>query len=161
MGVAYSTTALVVLESAPPGEEGGASAALQLGNVLGIALGTGAGGAVLARATAAGGSTGGAIAMSHAIAWLAAVAAIALASRLRGRARVEDRCSCPDLRRRPASVPVGAAQPRPSALRRAARCPTRRGGRSPPKIKEDAGATREEMRYALRKSLPDSTQRGR
>jgi MFS family permease len=85
IGVAYSTTALVVLESAPPGEEGGASAALQLGNVLGIALGTGAGGAVLARATAAGGSTGGAIAISHAIAWLAAVAAIALAVRLRGR----------------------------------------------------------------------------
>jgi len=53
MGLAYSTTALVVLESAPPGGEGEASAAMQLSNVLGTALGTGLGGACVALATAA------------------------------------------------------------------------------------------------------------
>jgi len=48
MGFAYSTTTLVILERAPPGEEGAASAALQLLNGLGIALGTGLGGVVIA-----------------------------------------------------------------------------------------------------------------
>jgi MFS family permease len=52
MGLAYSTTALVVLESASPGGEGEASAAMQLSNVLGTALGTGLGGACVALATA-------------------------------------------------------------------------------------------------------------
>ena len=45
MGLAYSTTALVVLESAAQGREGAASAALQLANVLGAAIGTGVAGA--------------------------------------------------------------------------------------------------------------------
>lgn len=48
IGVAYSTIALTVLESAPPGREGEASAAMQLASGLGIALGTGAGGAAFA-----------------------------------------------------------------------------------------------------------------
>ena len=54
MGVAYSTTALVVLEMAPPGREGAASASMQLANVLGVALGTGFGGAIVALGTTAG-----------------------------------------------------------------------------------------------------------
>lgn len=48
MGLAYSTVTLVTLESAPSGEEGAASAALQLSNTLGIALGTGVAGGVVA-----------------------------------------------------------------------------------------------------------------
>jgi MFS family permease len=62
IGVAYSTTTLVVLETAESGGEGAASAALQLASVLGAALGTGAGGAVLALATAQGQATATAIA---------------------------------------------------------------------------------------------------
>ena len=54
MGLAYSTTTLVVLESAPPGEEGAASSAAQLANVLGTALGTGIGGSLVMLATASG-----------------------------------------------------------------------------------------------------------
>jgi MFS family permease len=50
IGLAYSTLALVVLEGAEKGREGAASAALQLSNVLGIALGAGAGGAFVALA---------------------------------------------------------------------------------------------------------------
>jgi MFS family permease len=52
MGLAYSTTTLVVLESAPPGEEGAASSAAQLANVLGTALGTGIGGTLVTLANA-------------------------------------------------------------------------------------------------------------
>jgi MFS family permease len=85
VGLAYSTTALVVLECAPAGEEGSASSAMQLANVLGTALGTGGGGAVLARVAARGGSTMSAIALTDALALCAAFAALALSVRLPGR----------------------------------------------------------------------------
>lgn len=48
IGIAFSTIALVVLETAPAGQEGLASAAMQLSNVLGVALGTGIGGVIIA-----------------------------------------------------------------------------------------------------------------
>ncbi len=47
MGLAFSTISLLVLESAPEGQEGTASAAMQLANVLGIAFGAGIGGVVM------------------------------------------------------------------------------------------------------------------
>ncbi|HEU5102282.1 MAG TPA: MFS transporter [Roseiflexaceae bacterium] len=47
MGFAFSTNSLVVLEAAPPGQEGVASAALQLANTLGVAIGAGIGGAII------------------------------------------------------------------------------------------------------------------
>lgn len=53
MGLAFSTLSLVVLEEAPEGAEGVATAGIQLMNVLGSALGTGVGGALVARADAA------------------------------------------------------------------------------------------------------------
>ena len=52
MGLAYSTSALVMLETAAPGEEGTSSSALQLMFTLGTALGAGVGGAVVAMADA-------------------------------------------------------------------------------------------------------------
>lgn len=51
MGITYSTLALVILECANEGEEGRASAALQLSYTLCIALGTGVGGAIVALST--------------------------------------------------------------------------------------------------------------
>jgi MFS family permease len=50
MGLAFSTNSLVVLEAAQPGQEGTASAALQLANVLGVAVGAGIGGAIIGSA---------------------------------------------------------------------------------------------------------------
>ncbi|HEX9609219.1 MAG TPA: MFS transporter [Candidatus Limnocylindria bacterium] len=52
MGLAYSTSALVMLETAEPGQEGFSSSALQLVFTLGTALGAGVGGAVVAVADA-------------------------------------------------------------------------------------------------------------
>jgi MFS family permease len=52
MGLAYSMLALLALETAPPGEEGVSSAALQLMFTLGTAFGAGVGGAVVALADA-------------------------------------------------------------------------------------------------------------
>ncbi len=47
MGVGLSTTALLVMETAPSGRVGSATAAMQLANILGIALGTGIGGVII------------------------------------------------------------------------------------------------------------------
>ena len=56
MGLAYSTLSLVVLEGAPADQQGNASASLQLSSVLGSALGTGLGGAIIALVTMPGGA---------------------------------------------------------------------------------------------------------
>lgn len=48
MGVAFSTLMLAVLDDAPEGSEGATISAGQLGNTLGIALGTGIGGSIIA-----------------------------------------------------------------------------------------------------------------
>jgi MFS family permease len=85
MGIAYSTTSLVVLEMAAPSQAGAASASLQLSSVLGIALGTGVGGAILAGATALGRSTAWAIAALDALALLGVVLGLAAARRVPGR----------------------------------------------------------------------------
>jgi MFS family permease len=50
MGLAFSTNSLVVLEAAPSGQEGTAAAALQLANVLGVAVGAGIGGVIIGNA---------------------------------------------------------------------------------------------------------------
>lgn len=54
MGLAYSTTSLVVLREAPLAEQGTATAGLQLSDVLGTAIGTGVGGALIALGSRAG-----------------------------------------------------------------------------------------------------------
>ncbi|MFN2426167.1 MAG: MFS transporter [Candidatus Binatia bacterium] len=54
IGVAYSTTTLIVFDRTAQGGEGNAASSLQLVNVLGVAFGTGIGGAVLGVATGLG-----------------------------------------------------------------------------------------------------------
>jgi MFS family permease len=81
-GLAYSTASLVVLESASSGAEGEASTGLQLAFVLGTALGTGVGGAVLAQLTADGELTASVIATVDLLAVGAGLGALAVAQRL-------------------------------------------------------------------------------
>jgi MFS family permease len=54
MGLAYTTLGLAMLEQAEPGQEGDASASLQLATVLGSGLGAGIGGALIALMSAQG-----------------------------------------------------------------------------------------------------------
>jgi MFS family permease len=54
MGMSYSTTSLVVLSEARDGGQGTATSALQVSDVLGTALGTGIGGAIVAVAISSG-----------------------------------------------------------------------------------------------------------
>jgi MFS family permease len=89
MGLAYSTTTLVTIETAPRGEEGAASAAVQLSNTLGIALGTGlAGGVVALGASTVIGLVPG-IAIANMLMIVAGAAALAIVGRIPDRAPAE------------------------------------------------------------------------
>jgi MFS family permease len=85
IGLAYSPVSLIVLGEAPSGQEGAASASLQLADTLGVALGAGLGGVLVAFGAAAGWlpRTGiaGAFALAAAVALLAAVLARRIPSR--------------------------------------------------------------------------------
>jgi MFS family permease len=63
MGLAYSTINLVVFETAPPDQLGWATASAELAGVLGSALGTGLGGAIIAYTAATGKAAGPGIAI--------------------------------------------------------------------------------------------------
>jgi hypothetical protein len=85
MGLAYSTISLVVLETAPAGQEGSATASMELASVLGSALGTGLGGAIIAVATArAGAAATGIVVVDIPVIAIAGIAMLT-AARLPGR----------------------------------------------------------------------------
>lgn len=86
VGLAFSTIALVVLETAPDGQEGAASASMQVANVLGIALGTGIGGVIVAVLGGSVGAPGRGILTQDALMIGAVVLAMLSASRLPRRA---------------------------------------------------------------------------
>jgi MFS family permease len=85
IGLAYSTLALVVLEEAEEGREGAASAALQLANVLGIALGAGVGGAFVALAALTDLALATGIGMANGAMVLVALMALVLIGRIPAR----------------------------------------------------------------------------
>ena len=82
MGLAYSMLALMVLETAVPGEEGFSSSALQLMFTLGTAFGAGVGGAIVAVADVGTISLDSAIGILDAVMVAMAVAAIAVSVRI-------------------------------------------------------------------------------
>lgn len=86
MGLAHSMLALLMLESAPPGEEGFSSAALQLMFTLGTAFGAGAGGAVVALADAGTLELAGALGIVYAMMLVVSILAILAALRVPRRA---------------------------------------------------------------------------
>jgi MFS family permease len=86
IGLAYSALSLAVLREAPAGQEGTATASLQLSDNLGVALGAGLGGAAVAVAAAHGNEAAG-IAVAYAIAAAVALVGAAIAVRLPGRSR--------------------------------------------------------------------------
>jgi MFS family permease len=82
MGLAYSPGSLMMLRQVPDGREGWGSASLNLAEVLGVALGTGTCGAVIAAASAHGSSMSGAISGAFALTGLAALVTLVLTRRL-------------------------------------------------------------------------------
>ncbi|MDQ3695986.1 MAG: MFS transporter [Chloroflexota bacterium] len=85
MGLAFSTLSLVVLETAPAGQEGAAAASLQLANVLGGGLGTGIGGALVGSIGAADGQLRTALTIQEVAMIVVLVVAVAAAARLPNR----------------------------------------------------------------------------
>ncbi len=82
MGLSYAPLSLTVLREAVPGAEGAATSGLQLSDVLGTALGTGVGGALLAAAARAGVETWVGLAGAFAAGAAVGLIGIALAGRL-------------------------------------------------------------------------------
>jgi MFS family permease len=85
MGLAYSTPSLIVLREAPLADQGGATAALQLSDVLGSSLGTGIGGALIALGSPAGRTGVEGLVATFVLAALVAVGGLLLTGRLGGR----------------------------------------------------------------------------
>ena len=84
IGLAYAPISLTVLREAPPGEEGAATAGMQLTDLLGVSLGTGLAGAAGALRDALGWSVRGGIAVAWAIAAAVAIAGMVVGRRLPG-----------------------------------------------------------------------------
>lgn len=82
MGLAYSPLSVVVLAAARPGEEGASSAALQLSDVLGIAVGTGLGGGVVALADSRGWEVSSGVAVVFALATVVGLVGLAASRRI-------------------------------------------------------------------------------
>jgi len=82
MGLAYASISVTVLGAAAPGQEGAASASLQLTDVLGVVLGTGAGGAFIAVGAARGWSPASSLELAFAVMLTMAVLGIGAARRL-------------------------------------------------------------------------------
>ena len=96
MGMSYSPLSLVVLAESPAGTEGAATSGLQLSDVIGTAVGTGIGGAIVAATQADGHPLWVGLAGAFGAGTVAAIIAALLARRLPGpRARCIERRSQP------------------------------------------------------------------
>jgi MFS family permease len=84
MGLSYAPISLMMLRAAPAGREGWASASLNLADVLGTALGVGAGGAAVAAVSRHARPVAAGVLIAFAVAASAAVVALAVAGRLPG-----------------------------------------------------------------------------
>jgi MFS family permease len=82
MGMSYSGLSLIVLAAAPSGREGTATSALQLSDVLGMAVGTGLGGAAVAFGAHAGATPRPGVAVALGLAMAAGAAGVMAARRL-------------------------------------------------------------------------------
>jgi MFS family permease len=84
MGLAYSSLSLLVLRDAPIGEQGAATAGLQLSDVLGTSLGTGLGGAIVGLATLSGLSAATGIGAAFGVSAAVALLGLLVSRRLAG-----------------------------------------------------------------------------
>jgi MFS family permease len=82
IGMAYAPISLVVLQEAAPGQEGRATASMQLCDLLGTALGTGVGGAAVAVGRRSGWDPRAGVAVAFALAVTSGATGIAIARRL-------------------------------------------------------------------------------
>ncbi|MER3485808.1 MAG: MFS transporter, partial [Chloroflexota bacterium] len=89
IGLSYSALSLLVLEGAPPGQEGSASAAMQIANNVGISLATGLGGILIAVLSREGTSSPESLVIQFALMTIVLVVALIVAHRLSSQLRSE------------------------------------------------------------------------
>jgi MFS family permease len=82
MGLSYAPISVTVLGTAAPGQEGRASASLQLTDVLGVALGTGLAGVFVALGEGRGWATGSSLTIAFAVTLAVALGGVVAAGRL-------------------------------------------------------------------------------
>ncbi|HET6954683.1 MAG TPA: MFS transporter [Acidimicrobiales bacterium] len=82
MGLSYAPISVTVLGTAAPGQEGRASASLQLTDVLGVSLGTGMAGVFVALGDGRGWATGSSLTIAFVVTLAAALGGVAAAGRL-------------------------------------------------------------------------------
>jgi hypothetical protein len=82
MGLSYAPISVTVLGTAEPGQEGRASASLQLTDVLGVALGTGLGGVFVALGDGRDWATSTSLTFAFVMTLAVAVGGVAASSRL-------------------------------------------------------------------------------
>jgi MFS family permease len=82
IGFAYAPISVTVLGTAAPGQEGQASASLQLTDVLGVSLGTGVAGVFVALGDGRGWATGSSLMLAFALTLAVAVGGVVAAGRL-------------------------------------------------------------------------------
>jgi hypothetical protein len=83
MGLAYAPLTLIVLSEAPTGEQGAASSALSLTDSLGVALGTGVTGAIVAASVRGTGEPVAGLAVGFVVAIGVGLVGLLLSGRLR------------------------------------------------------------------------------
>lgn len=93
MGLAYAPQSLVVLRDAVPAEQGSASAALNLADILGTAMGAALSGAILAAGLRAGAEVGPALLPAFALAAVLTASGLAVSGRLGGAPAMGDRAT--------------------------------------------------------------------
>lgn len=89
IGLAYAALSLLVLDEAPPGQEGSASAAMQIANNVGIALATGLGGILIAALSHEDTTSSESLALQFALMTAVLLVALAVAHRLSSELRSE------------------------------------------------------------------------
>jgi MFS family permease len=104
MGLGYAPLSVTTLDRAPVGEEGRATSALQLCDVLGQAVGTGVAGAIVAAAAGSLGHRPG-VALAFAFALLISLTALAVGARLPGRLTAAERGGSPSADNEPYPAP--------------------------------------------------------
>jgi hypothetical protein len=82
MGLAYAPISVTVLGTAAPGQEGSASASLQLTDVLGVSLGTGLGGVFVSLGDGRGWDTSSSLTLALVVTLAVAAGGVLAASRL-------------------------------------------------------------------------------
>ena len=112
IGLAYAPMSVIVLGEATAGQEGAAAASVQLADTLGVALGAGLGGVLVAAGATGGSPPRAGVAAAFAMTATVALLGVAIARRVPSRTIPRPDQAAPPERPRPGGRPAGAGDQR-------------------------------------------------